>query len=103
MELPPVRKYPREWHIKDDIWTVKFVRKIEIPTILADEDYVHFGECCPSDLEIRILQGIGRKESFDTLVHEMFHAIEISWDIKIPHSIIYLLEEPMREFLLANF
>lgn len=81
--------------VKDEIWHVKFVDKKRLP-----EDT--WGICDPSTNEILILKTLSPTITFDTWLHEILHAIEFSYDLKIPHDLIVKLEEPIREFIKQN-
>lgn len=72
-----------EFVINDDLWEVKFVRKL--PGCL--------GECDPSTNVIKILKGQNKFETLKTMIHEIIHATEFSYDFELEHRIVYLLEE----------
>jgi Zn-dependent peptidase ImmA (M78 family) len=93
MDAPKIRDYKREWFIGGQIYDVKFKRKL---------DRNRRGECC-ADGEILIALGQNRDEVLRTLVHELFHAIEFAYEIKIPHALIYKLEGPVAELIKDNF
>lgn len=40
---------------------------------------------------------------FKTLVHELFHAIELDYKLDIPHELIDALENPIVSLLLKNY
>jgi hypothetical protein len=96
MQLPQVRKYPREIRIKDETYQVKFVRKIK-------GERSTLGECDPSTHVIRIKLGQSLSETFATFIHEVLHAIEFEYEIKISHKAIYQFERGIADLLLANF
>lgn len=88
------KDYPREFHIGDEIYRLKFVRKLPKDTV---------GECDPSSKEIRILVGQGKNETFKTVIHEIMHALfEFENDIEIKHMFIYKAEEVIFQFLRDN-
>ncbi len=94
MRPPKIRQYPKSVIIKDEEYKIRFVRKLGPKT---------FGECDPETREIRIRFGQGREETLKTMIHELFHAIEFEYDLKIKHRLIHNLEEPLFLFLLSNF
>lgn len=90
----------RELYIKEDIWTVKFVRHIQ-PTDRDGKQTI--GLTCPADNIIYIKTGLKPKERWETYIHEVLHAIEFSWGFRIPHKLIYRLEKPLVMLLIENF
>jgi hypothetical protein len=93
MRFPGSRKYPKEVLVNDELWAIKFCRKI------PERHYgreVIWGLCDPSNLTIYIKYGQSREQTFSTLVHELLHAIEHSWNIAIDrtndHPKVYKLE-----------
>jgi hypothetical protein len=89
------RDYPKELHIGDAIYKVKFVRKLEKGTV---------GLCDPSEYEIKILCGQSPEETFKTFIHEVLHALlEFENDMEIKHKMIYDLEKPLYQLLRDNW
>ncbi len=90
------RDYPRQLQIKDNIWDVRFCRKIpgEPPDIL--------GLCDPSELTIYIKMGQTPAERFKTFAHEVAHSITYEYGIKEDHRVIHQLEEPILRLLVDN-
>ncbi len=93
---PGYRSYPKEWVIGDSTYTLVFKHKID------SETHNVYGECDPSDMEIRIVYGLSRKDLFMTFVHEMAHGIEFEYEIFIPHKLIEKLEEPIAQIIYDN-
>lgn len=90
-----MKHLPRHVRIKDDtFYTVKYRKNM--PT----EDCR--GYCDGDEREIAILQGMDERERVKTLIHELLHAIEFSYKLKIPHKLIYALEEPLTYLLTEN-
>ncbi len=88
-------QYPKTLHIGNEVYTVKFVRKLSKDTV---------GECDPCDKEIRILCGQGPEDTLKTFIHEVCHAvIQFEHDIEVSHKLIYALETPIFRFLRDNF
>ncbi len=90
------KDYPKELHIGDEVYRVRFTRKMEDPT--------HLGECDPSSKEIRILPGQSREDTLKTFIHEVCHALlQFENNTGVEHKTIYKLEEPIYRFFLDNF
>ncbi len=97
MKLPPIRKYPKEIRVKDEMYKIKFVRKI------AGESSDTQGLCDPNTRIIRIKLGQSAAETFYTFIHEVLHAFEAEYEIKTSHPDVYKLEKAIGDFLLTNF
>jgi hypothetical protein len=95
MRFPRVREYPKQFYIGRDIYKLKFVRRVL-------SDHANAGCCDPERKEIRIKLGQTPKETLSTLIHELLHAAEFSYDIKISHEAIYRLEIAIMSFLQEN-
>lgn len=93
-------RIPRCFLIGDNVWTVKFVRKFNWDGV-KDSDLM--GLCDPEKQEILIKSGLKPIERLETLVHELFHAIECEYDIKIEHKLIYKIESLVTKLLVDNF
>lgn len=92
----PIRSYPKQLLVGDDIYDIKFVRKI------SGEGDADLGLCVPGDnIQIRLRQG--RQETLETFVHEILHSIEFTYEIPIPHQLVYQLEKPIAKIILDNF
>lgn len=95
------RDFPREIHLGDDVWRVVFKRAIPP----EDDDHPAnptLGLTDPSTHTISIAMGQTAFERLRTFVHELFHAIEYSYNIRISHWLIYRLEVPVAWFLWNN-
>lgn len=88
------KHFPRELVIKDDIWKVRFVRKISDNTL---------GLCDPSEKTIYIKQGQSYQERLDTFLHEVVHAINFEYNFEIKHNHVYKLAEAMAKIYIENF
>jgi hypothetical protein len=105
MRLPRIKDYPREWLFGDDLWTLKFVRKID-----GNENIL--GLCDPSELVIYIKTKQTRLEMLMSTMHEIFHGLEHSYDIcfdnkpiytyRTFHSYIYKMEKALALTFLQN-
>jgi hypothetical protein len=97
MMIPKRRDYPREIQVNDEIYQIKFVRKIPGFT----RDFV--GLCDHEESTIYIRQGQDRLETFRTFIHEVLHAYQEQFGVKISHKAIYQLEVAIAHFLIVNF
>lgn len=57
------------------------------------------GLCIWPDRIIKIAAGLGERESFDTLIHEVVHAIAFSTNTSINHRIINRIECPLADVI----
>lgn len=88
-------QYPKQLHIGSEIYTVKFVRKLDANVV---------GECDPEAKEIRILCGQGPEKTLKTFIHELCHAVfEFEHDLEVKHKFIYAMEEPIFRLIRDNF
>lgn len=95
LKYPKIKDIKRQWLIRDQHYDVVFKKQKNMGKDTR-------GECSPEGI-ISIAQGISREQVYETLVHELLHAIEFEYGIDIPHKLIYELEVPLTEFLLQNF
>lgn len=96
MRLPRIKDYPKSILVRDEEYRISFVKVIKgDPTTL--------GQCCSSECKIWIKKGQGPAETLKTFVHEVLHALEFEYKIKIKHRSVYRLEVAIFELLLANF
>ena len=84
-------EFPKHLIINEDIWSVVFLNNF-------DGDQV--GECCPSEMLIKIKNGQGADERLKTFLHEVVHAIEFSYNFQLNHKHVYKLEEGLVWFTL---
>ena len=94
---PGARKYPDTWYVNENPWSLKFVKRI------PGQPQSDLGNCDPSDSTMRIRLKQTRREYFQTFMHEVLHAIEFEYDMKIPHNVVHDLEEPLARFIEENF
>jgi hypothetical protein len=93
MKLQGQRGYANTWLVKDQLWDLKFCRKIP-------EDSL--GITDPSTKTVYVKQKQDRRELFFTFIHEMLHTIEDEYGFDLPHKDVYLLEEAIGRFILDN-
>jgi len=103
MKLPGPRQYPKEIHIKDEVWRLKFKK-------IVAGDWKHLACTYPDKLEIHIKMGLSRDKIFRCFIHECLHVIENTYDFDIIEEgnhvfgdKIYKLEEGIVDILFNNF
>lgn len=69
---------------------------------VVDNHKDYMGLAVNRPAEIHILKGMTKKATDQTLIHEILHTFEYEYHIKIPHSVVHDLEEPIRRFIYAN-
>jgi hypothetical protein len=95
MRLPNPKSYPTELLIAGESWRLAFVDQIEGKDTL--------GMCDPNNKVIFIKRGLSRKETLKTAIHEVFHALDEEFDLKLSHPQVYKLEEALYDLLVNNF
>lgn len=88
-------KYPERLKIGDRYYRIRFVKSIR-------RDKRAIGLCDEARAEILIHSGLSDDEKLKTLFHELLHAMEFEYNIKIPHHSIYQYEEAIFDFFCAN-
>jgi hypothetical protein len=88
------RTYPKQVLIAGKPYSIAFVATIK--------DADTRGQCDIEDKIILIQKDLGEKETFETLIHEVLHALEFELKIKITHKAVYSLETGISGFLLDN-
>lgn len=59
----------------------------------------------PGEMNIRqiiLKKGMSRTQTELAFIHELLHAVEFEYDIKIPHLLVYALETPIHKILKLN-
>lgn len=92
------KHYPRRLTINGLRWKIRFVA--EIWTNNPRE--VIWGCCYPDSREIHIRRDLEPEDMLHTVVHEVMHALEVSYRFRIPHKLIEKLERPIAELLQHN-
>lgn len=90
-----LRKIPKYFEIGRETWEIRWVNKFK--------DRQQVGESDPEKRIIRIRKGMTTKETWATLIHELLHAFEAEYDIKLKHKQIYELDRAVSEFIVDNF
>jgi hypothetical protein len=91
-----MKDFPKELVIGGRTWVVKFRRVIE-------GNPIYLGMCYFEEAEIHIRLGQSPRERLATLWHEIFHAYEWEYGVKLGHKIIRKLEYAQSDFVLENF
>jgi hypothetical protein len=84
------------------------VRHFDYKIILTDDWIQHpaigkaRGTCDPNRREIKIYRKQTPRMLLRTFWHEVKHAFEFEWRIKLDHQVIYDLEKPMADLFLKN-
>lgn len=97
MRLPTVSEYRTELHVNEETYSVRFVKNI------PGEPKSTVGLCDPGQHIIWVRSNLTKNMLARTYIHELLHAIEIEYEIEIPHKVIYQLEKALADTLLANF
>ena len=93
-------RIPHKVEIKPGIsYYVTYVDKFDDP--------LQMGYCLGADSEmgcrtIQIKKGLTPSMKARTFLHELLHAIDFEWGIKIPHKIIEALEKPLLVLFTRN-
>lgn len=95
-------KYPEKLRIGDREYRVRFVKSIRGCKKRIGQGAI-VGLYDPTRVEILIRKGQSDDEVLKTLLHEVVHAIEYEYEIKISHSGVYKFEEALFDFICANF
>lgn len=96
MKLPKRTDYPKEALIHNETYEIRFVNKMSEPPTGDD------GECDEINKYIRINRNLSAGETFYTFVHELLHAADQEYKIKLTHRQIYKLEKAIGDYLLTN-
>jgi hypothetical protein len=95
IKLPTPRQYPKELTINGVNWRVIFVDQIDGKNTL--------GLCDSETKTIQLIKKLSPKDRAIVFTHEVLHAIEYSYALDIPHSVVYSLAEALVETLMVNF
>lgn len=94
--------YPKTLKVGDRTYRIRFVKSIRRCKREVGKGAT-VGLHDPSRIEILIKQGMSHDDTLKTLLHELVHAIEYEYEIKISHRGVYKFEEAIFDFLVANF
>ena len=85
-----IKDYPRRVKVKDTYYRILFVRQVP-----GDAKRELAGCCCSSTKTIWITLGQSPEERAKTVAHELSHALDWEYGLKLPHRLIYRLEAPL--------
>lgn len=94
--------YPEKLKIGDRTYRIRFVRSIRRCNRPVGKGAT-VGLHDPARIEILIKAGLSHDDTLKTLLHELVHAVEYEYEIKISHRGVYKFEEAIFDFLVANF
>lgn len=94
------RMYPSYVMVKGQRYDLHLTPYIAIGKAKPNEV---IGWCAEKDKFILIHSGLSEKDAFSTLIHELLHAIDEEYGVRIPHKLIYQLEGALAETISANF
>lgn len=69
---------------------------------LVADDPTCMGICNGLTKTIIIKSNLSDRQTLETLIHELLHAICFEFDVRIPHKLIYALEAPIIRILKLN-
>lgn len=98
----PRNGYPSKLKIGDKVYRIKFVKQIRECKKPASQKGATVGLHDPNRLEILIKNGQSHDEIVKTLIHEIFHAFQVEYDINTSHKSVYQTEEALFDFICAN-
>lgn len=91
-------KLPKSIKVGDEIYQIKFRKLIRCglgPGVVGLTD--------PNDRIIYLKRGQTSSELMTTFIHEILHAINFEYEIKIKHKLIYNLEGCIYQVIIDNF
>lgn len=94
---PSRAHYPKEVTIRGNEWAVRFCK------FVPGGHKSWIGYCDKHERTIWIVRRLGPKRTMRVFVHEVAHAFEAEYGLKIPHKLIQKLEWPVVNYLLENF
>lgn len=93
--------YPDKLKIGDRHYRIRFVKSIRGCRKPVGKGAT-VGLCDEARREILIKRGLSADETLKTLLHELLHAMEFEYSIKMPHEAVYQYEEALFDFFCAN-
>ena len=93
--------YPSRLKVGDRCYRIRFVKSIRKCNRPVGKGAT-VGLFDPARIEILIKAGMSKDDTLKTLLHELVHAIEYEYDIRISHKGVYLFEEALFDFIAAN-
>lgn len=97
------KDYPAEFQVKDELYTIRFVRQMPPITGMSSREAEGLVGCCDyAEQVICIATGQTPKERLSTALHEILHAVDHEWEIGLSHQQIYALETALLRLLVDN-
>lgn len=93
-------------HYPDKVKVRRKHYKLHLSPVIEDDkgqDMALYGYCVPEDRCIIINTSYNEAEMFKTFWHEVLHAIEAEYKLKMPHKLVYALEGALAKFIKDNF
>jgi len=94
--------YPERLKIGDRWYRIRFVKSIRGCRKPVTAKGTSVGLCDEARGEILIRNELTSDEKLKTLLHELIHAMEFEYQIKMPHAAVYQYEEALFDFFCAN-
>ena len=93
--------YPPFLRVKDEDYAIKFVKTVERKQKAGDEETL--GLCDFDEKIIYVKEDQEPDMIFGTVIHELGHAMEHEYKIRISHKAIYQLDEAITQLFKDNF
>ncbi len=97
MNLPKSKSYPKSINVRDEVYQIRLVK--HVPGLEAED----FGLCDNDKKIIWLKKSQSPKGLLRTLIHELLHAIECEYNVKLRHKKIDVLEVALEALLSDNF
>lgn len=95
-----MKAYPTELKVGDRVYRIRFVSSIRGCRKLGKGSTMGIHD--PNRCEILLKKGMSTDDTLKTLFHELVHALQFEYKIKISHEDVYKFEEAIFDFLWAN-
>jgi len=89
--------YPKAVSIRDEVYQIRMVKRI------PGETKDTFGICDDDKKIIWIRRNQSSRGLLRTFIHELLHAVEAEWSVKLRHKKINVLEVALEALLMDNF
>lgn len=96
MAIKGKNAYPENIGIGSGEWTIVFKDNI-------DNNSSTLGLCDGGTNEIFIKNGQSPRETLETFLHEIIHAMEIEYSLVVSHKSVYVLQMALTDFIVSNF
>lgn len=89
------KDFPKCVYLAEDVcYQIKFKRGLQAKG--------YMGVCCFDIKEIWISTGLTCQERLETFWHEISHALDFEYGIKLTHKQVYALEKPLSDLFQKN-